>query len=71
MLVIQQVTKSLKDLIVVFDPLHKESEPMILKISFASTSVEVSGGLLYETVQSDHICGKDIKIFIISHTLIA
>ena len=32
--------------------------------------VQVFGGVLDETVQSVHACGKDIEIFKISHTLI-
>ena len=44
------------------EALHKEVKPLGLKVSWAKTKVQGFGGVLDETVQSVHACGKDIEI---------
>ena len=44
------------------EALHKEMKPLGLKVSWAKTKVQVFGGVLDETVQYFHACGKDIEI---------
>ena len=44
------------------EALHEEVKPLGLKVSWAKTKVQVSGGVLDETVQSVHACGEDVEI---------
>ena len=44
------------------ETLHEEAKHLGLKVSWAKTKAQVFGCLLDETVQSVHVCGKDIEI---------
>ena len=51
--------ESLEILIVALEALHKEA----LHVSWPKTKIQVFRGLMNETVQSVHLCGKNIEIF--------
>ena len=44
------------------EALHEEAKPLGSQISWLNTKVQVFGGLLDETVQSIHACGRGINI---------
>ena len=44
------------------EALHEEAKPFGFQVFWPKTKVQVFGGLLAETVQSVHACGKDIEI---------
>ena len=54
--------ESLEVLVMALEALHKETKSLGLQISWLKTKVQVFGGLLDETVQSIHVCGKNIDI---------
>ena len=47
--------ESLEVLVMAHDALHKEAKPLGLQVSWPKTKVQVFGGLLDETVQSEDI----------------
>ena len=52
----------LEVLVKALEALHEEAKPLGLKVSWAKINILVFGGLLDETVQPVHACGKDIEI---------
>ena len=53
---------SMEVLVMALEALHEEVKPLGLTVSWAKTNVQVFGGVLDETIQSVHECGKDINI---------
>ena len=52
----------LEVLVMALKVLHEDTKPSALQVSCPKTKVQVFGGLLDETVQSIHVCGKNIDI---------
>ncbi|KAG0726090.1 hypothetical protein GWK47_037303 [Chionoecetes opilio] len=63
--------ESMEVLVMALEALHEEVKHLGLEVSWLKTKVQVFGGLLDETVQSVHACGKDIEILENLHTLVA
>lgn len=56
-------------LVIALEVLQEEARPLELQVSWAMTKVQVFGSLLDQTEQSVHMCGQDIDILKVSHTL--
>ena len=56
------LAESLEVLVMALEVLHEEAKPLGLKVSWTKTKVQAFGGLLDDTVQSVHACGKDIEV---------
>lgn len=52
------LTESLEVSVLAVEAEHKEAKPLGLQVHYAKTNVQVSGGMLDETVEYVHACGE-------------